>query len=194
MKNSFIFSSFIRLIVFFSYHKPSHASRLVHQQANSNDTYSLPIPIQLNSKFIFDDISITTQYSSSVSSVPVTLSGSPYKTFHRHESQKYNRQDIIKHGRSDVRSMHKVIIAVKQLHIDELQKFVEDVSNPSSRNFGNFKTRDEIALLTSHASSATYIVSYLKYFWKGKFNDIEKSTYGDYITGNYFYTSQFFPV
>jgi hypothetical protein len=162
-----------------------YASRIVAWQVvdSNNASYEPPIPIKFNSKSIFDDIAITMQHSSSASSsVPVTL---PFKTFYRHESQKFNRQDIIKHGRSDVTSMHKVIIAVKQLHIDELVKFVEDISNPSSRNFGNFKTRDEIAELTSHATSTAYIVSYLTSFWGGKLVDIEQSSYGDYISGNY---------
>ena len=191
MKTSFILSSFIRLIIFI-YHQPLYvASRIVTWQATTNSNgpnvsyYEPPIPIKLNSKFIFDDIAITMQHSSSVSSsVPVTLSELPHKTFYRHESQKFNRQDIVKHGRSDVTSMHKVIIAVKQSHIDELVQFVEDISNPSSRNFGNFKTRDEIAELTSHATSTAYIVSCLKSFWEGKLVDIEQSSYGDYVSGN----------
>ena len=146
------------------------------------------IPFQLYSKF--DDIEIITQHSSATSPpVPTKLlteSLSSKKTYiKRHVSKTFKRLDIINRGRSDVASMHKVIFVVKQSNIDELERFVLDISEPNSKNFGKFKTREEITVLTSHTASTSYIVRFFKSFWKGKHFVIEKSSYGEYISGNY---------
>ena len=192
MKISTVWSIILRLIiVIISNQKPiyMYASQRVNGigYINTSDTYfgTRAIPFQLNSKFV--DIEIITQQQSSPAPKKIsTESLSSQKSFiNRHEAKAFKRLDIIKHGRSDVTFMHKIIIAVKQSNIDELEKFVLDISEPDSKNFGKFMTREEITALTSHTASAAYIVRFLKSFWKGKCFVIEKSSFEEYISGKF---------
>lgn len=189
MKNSILQTVIIVWLIIIVYFPPvymydKHVEGL--NSVSNNEPWA--IPFQLCSKF--DDIEIITQHSSATSPpVPTKLlteSLSSKKTYiNRHVSKTFKRLDIINHGRSDVASMHKVIFVVKQSNIEELERFVLDISEPNSKNFGKFKTREEITALTSHTASTSYIVRFFKSFWKGKHFVIEKSSYGEFISGNY---------
>ena len=73
---------------------------------------------------------------------------------------------------------HTVIFAVNQLNSDRIQYLLEDVSNPSSKNYGKYLTRDEVGEITSNIESSLLVEKFLI------LNDVRivwKSTYGEYI-------------
>lgn len=93
-----------------------------------------------------------------------------------------SRSDISYIGRSKPNAEHRIVIAVKHSNLDKLEEFVNDVSNPLSPNFGQHKSREEIAALTNHHHSADLIMKYLREHVP--ICKIESSLYGDFITGN----------
>lgn len=94
-----------------------------------------------------------------------------------------DRKDIKYHGRSDLNAQHKIIIAVKQSNLDVLQTLVNDISDPDSENFGRVMTREDIALLTNHATSSDYIFEHLKTVFSDSSSKVTRSAYGEYISG-----------
>jgi len=93
------------------------------------------------------------------------------------------RPDIIKFGRSQSDFSHTVVIAVRQLNLDNLEALVHDISDPDSHNYGKHSSLSEIQTMTSNFESTNYIIEYLQRTWPhGQFT-MEKSTYGDFITG-----------
>lgn len=101
-----------------------------------------------------------------------------------------NRKDIKRHGKSDKKQLHRIIISVKQLNLDILESIVDDISDPNSINFGRVKSRAEIATLTDHSFSSNYVVDYLNGIWRGKSFTTEKSVFGEYISGMRFFVAE----
>ena len=93
------------------------------------------------------------------------------------------RPDINQLGRSNSECSHKVIIAVKQLNLDLLEDLVHDISNPDSKNYGQHQSINEIHALTSNVASTNYIMEYLERTWPPEHFTMEKSFFGDFITG-----------
>jgi hypothetical protein len=94
-----------------------------------------------------------------------------------------NRKDIKRNGKSDRKQLHRIIISVKQSNLDILESFVDDISDPDSINFGCVKTRAEISALTDHTVSSNYIINYLNGAWREKSFTVDKSVFGEYLSG-----------
>ena len=94
-----------------------------------------------------------------------------------------NRNDISWRGRAHDDHLHTIIIAVKQLNLKRLEEFVDDISDPDSNRFGHGMSRAEIVDLTDHVKSCDKVIKYLKSLWHGKHYLLEKSEFGEYISG-----------
>lgn len=81
--------------------------------------------------------------------------------------------------RAPLDASHQVIFVVRQKNMDILTQFVNDVSNPKSANYGNFKTRDEIGIMTENVAASKTVTSYLV---KAGAKVTEVSPYQEYIT------------
>jgi hypothetical protein len=93
------------------------------------------------------------------------------------------RPDIIKFGRSQSDFSHTVVIAVRQLNLDNLEALVHDISDPDSKNYGQHKSMADIQDITSNAASTNYVISYLERTWHHEQFTMAKSIFGDFITG-----------
>lgn len=93
------------------------------------------------------------------------------------------RPDINKFGRAHPEFAHKVVMAVRQLNLDQLDTLVHDVSDPASKNYGKHQSMAEIQAMTSNTVSTNYIWSYLERTWPHEQFTMEKSEFGDFITG-----------
>ena len=90
-----------------------------------------------------------------------------------------SRSDLVK--RSDVNRdhVHELIFAVEQRNIDELERALHDVSNPTSPNYGQHWSGEQVGAMTSNPLARDATVSYLR--------DIgatitSETRYGEYIT------------
>jgi subtilase family serine protease len=93
------------------------------------------------------------------------------------------RPDIYKFGRSHSEIAHKVVIAVQQLNLDVLETLVRDIADPDSKNYGKHKSMADIQDMTSNTVSTNYVISYFETTWLHEQFKIEKSIFGDFITG-----------
>ena len=73
-----------------------------------------------------------------------------------------SHDDVVKGQRAHASTSHDVIFVVKKRNMDELTRILHDVSDPTSQNYGNHMTRDEIIKLTSNPESKDEIMAYLK--------------------------------
>ena len=85
---------------------------------------------------------------------------------HRHVFREHlpglsSRTDIMKQGRVHQDLSHEVIFAIKQKNMDELSSILHDVSDPSSPNYGQHWTREEVSDLTSNPEARDAVLSYL---------------------------------
>ena len=83
--------------------------------------------------------------------------------FREHLPGLSSRTDIIKQGRVHQDFSHEVIFAIKQKNMDELRSILHDVSDPSSLNYGQHMTREEVTDLTSNPEARDVVVSYLNF-------------------------------
>ena len=92
-----------------------------------------------------------------------------------------SRTDIIKQGRVHQDLSHEVIFAIKQKNMDELRSILHDVSDPSSLNYGQHMTLEEVTDLTSNPEARDVVVSYLNFIGAS----IKSITLGgEYITAS----------
>jgi tripeptidyl-peptidase I len=92
-----------------------------------------------------------------------------------------SRNDLRRRNRVRHDYIHEVIFVVRQRNMEELTKFLHDVSNPASANFGQHLTKEEVAQLTTNPLSRDIIVSYLE---SNGANVLSETCYGEYITAN----------
>ena len=86
---------------------------------------------------------------------------------------------IVKHIRANQDNLHDIIFFVKLKNLDELDRILWDVSNPESKNYGNYLTRDEVAELTSNIQAKEGILKYLQQI---DAELVEISPYQEFIT------------
>ena len=85
---------------------------------------------------------------------------------HRHVFKEHlpgllSRTDITKQSRVHQDVSHEVIFAIRQNNMDELSSILHDVSDPSSPNYGQHWTREEVTELTSNPEARDAVISYL---------------------------------
>jgi len=99
----------------------------------------------------------------------------------KHKITGLSRLKISKHARISSEINHEVVFVVKQKNIKELNSILHDVSDPNSANYGQHKTRKEIAELTANPESRDYLVSHLKSIGA---TVVSETLNGEYITAN----------
>jgi tripeptidyl-peptidase I len=70
--------------------------------------------------------------------------------------------DITKHDRVLSTQIHDVMFVVQQRNMKELTRILHDISDPTSQNYGNHMTRQEIDDLISNLDSHQEVTEYLK--------------------------------
>jgi tripeptidyl-peptidase I len=70
--------------------------------------------------------------------------------------------DVVKGDRVSQSKTHDVIFVVQQKNMDQLERILHEVSDPSHSNYGNHMTRKEIDDLTSDPESRDEVISYLR--------------------------------
>eukprot|EP01041_Mallomonas_annulata_P002197 gene2197-4272_t len=76
---------------------------------------------------------------------------------------------------------HSVIFSIKQRNLDELERILYEVSDPDSPNYGQHRTSEEVANLTSNPYGAEQVKSYLT---NNRIKILEISLHGDFITAS----------
>ncbi|RYG68943.1 hypothetical protein EON64_03960 [archaeon] len=64
-------------------------------------------------------------------------------------------------GRASVSELHELIFVIKSHNLGKLEELVHDISNPSSINYGDFLSHQELVELTSNLESAEHVQNYL---------------------------------
>ena len=72
-----------------------------------------------------------------------------------------SRADIIKQTPLHPTHVHEVIFAVQQKNMDEIERILNDVSDPSSANYGHHMSGEQVAALTMNPEARDAIVDYL---------------------------------
>lgn len=72
-----------------------------------------------------------------------------------------SRSDLLKGKRLYRDYIHEVIFVIRQSSMDELTRILNDVSDPSSENYGQHLSQHEVADLTNNEESRDAVVSYL---------------------------------
>ena len=92
-----------------------------------------------------------------------------------------SRTDVVKKGRVRRETSHEVIFAIKQKNMDELTSILHDISDPSSPNYGQHWTWEEVTEFTSNPEARDTVISYLN----GSGAAIKAITLGgEYITAS----------
>ena len=89
-----------------------------------------------------------------------------------------SRTDLVRQSHAQHNYVHEVMFVIRQNNMDELTRVLHDVSDPSSPNYGQHWTRDEIIALTVNPEGQGAVTSYL--LSKGAFV-VSISSSGEYI-------------
>eukprot|EP01036_Dinobryon_divergens_P028582 gene28582-37547_t len=63
---------------------------------------------------------------------------------------------------------HTVTFAIKKLNMDQLQANLDDISNPFSVNYGNYKTREELNAITANHEGSSKLLHALRHHSVGE--------------------------
>lgn len=85
---------------------------------------------------------------------------------------------IVMGNRASPEATHDVIFVVKHKNLDELSRILDEISDPSSSNYGEHMSREEVANLTSNPDS---LESVRKYLIEQGVAVISTTKYGDQI-------------
>jgi tripeptidyl-peptidase I len=91
------------------------------------------------------------------------------------------RTDIIKQTLLLPTQVHEVIFAVEQKNMDVLEIILNDVSNPSSANYGQHMSGEQVAALTMNPESRDAVINYL---YANGASVTAESLNGEFITAN----------
>ena len=72
-----------------------------------------------------------------------------------------SRSDIVKQSPLLPTYVHEVVFAVEQNNMDELERILNDVSDPSSANYGQHLSGEQVAAMTMNPEGRDAIVNYL---------------------------------
>ena len=82
--------------------------------------------------------------------------------FRESASQSLTDGNILKGPRAPSSQTHDLVFSIRLRNMDELERILYDVSDPSSTNYGNHLTREDIVDLTSNVESCKEVISYLE--------------------------------
>ena len=83
-------------------------------------------------------------------------------TFRESGSESLMHADIVKGLRAPSSQPHDLVFSIRLRNMDELERILYDVSDPSSTNYGNHLTREDIIDLTSNVESCKEVIAYLE--------------------------------
>ena len=92
-----------------------------------------------------------------------------------------SHKDVIRRGRVDPTQLHDVIFVIQQNNIEKLTEILDDISDPTSTNYGKHMTGAEIADLTGNPVARDEVVSYLL---SAGASIVSETLYGEYITAS----------
>ena len=72
------------------------------------------------------------------------------------------RDDLKKLRRVATDHVHEVIFVIQQRNIPELTRSLNDLSNPASKNYGHYLTRDDVIEITSNPKSRDVVAEFLR--------------------------------
>ena len=82
--------------------------------------------------------------------------------FRESSSEALTDPNIVKGLRAPLSQSHDLVFSIRLRNMDELERILYDVSDPSSTNYGNHLTREDIVDLTSNVESCKEVISYLE--------------------------------
>ena len=89
------------------------------------------------------------------------------------------RTDLLKNQRVESTVIHEVIFHIQQKNVDEIERILHEVSDPTSVNYGQHLSREEVAAMTSNPVSHDYVVAYLE---AAGVSILTETLSGEYIT------------
>ena len=72
-----------------------------------------------------------------------------------------SRDDIDKRDRVPHDHIHHVVFVIQQKNMDELTRILHDVSDPSSVNYGQHLSREQVSMMTSNPEARDAVVKYI---------------------------------
>ena len=90
-----------------------------------------------------------------------------------------SRNDIQKMNRMASDFVHEVTFVIRQSNISVLTAFLNDVSDPSSANYGRHMTKQEVADMTSNHEARGAVVSHLT---RSGATIVAETLHGEYVT------------
>ena len=96
------------------------------------------------------------------------------RTFQRKDFKSYTKLAGL-----DIKNLeHELIFAIKPLNMDKIDKILNDISDPTSPNYGNHLSSESVAKLSSNRVGYNAIRLFLK---KSRVSIISETIYGDFI-------------
>lgn len=89
------------------------------------------------------------------------------------------RDDFVRKEAADETAIHEVIIAVKQMNLDAIEKTLFEVSDPTNPKYGKYLTRAQVGALTENREAVAQIQSFLT---TNGATIIKTTPFGEYIT------------
>ena len=90
-----------------------------------------------------------------------------------------SRNDLIKKHRVESTVIHEVIFHIQQRNVDEIERILHEVSDPTNVKYGQHLSREEVAAITSNPVSHDYVVAYLE---AAGVSILTETLSGEYIT------------
>ena len=92
------------------------------------------------------------------------------------------RKDVKKTVRAAAERIHYLVFAIKQRNMDLIEEILEDISDPKSPRYGEYKTRKEVDEMTSNPIGWNTTVNHLKSI-RGV-TIVGETPHGEYITAS----------
>jgi tripeptidyl-peptidase I len=90
-----------------------------------------------------------------------------------------SRADLLKGDRVHHAHTHEVVFMIRQRNMDELTRKLEDVSDPSSPNYGQHMTMNEVVAMTANPEGLVAVTSYLV---RNGATIVSETLHGEYVT------------
>ena len=109
-----------------------------------------------------DHIELLPGTSTSFASQRLNYGKAQMHAFRESSSESLKDAVIVKGLRAPSSQTHDLVFSIRLKNMDELERILYDVSDPSSTNYGNHLTREDIVDLTSNVESCKEVISYLE--------------------------------
>jgi tripeptidyl-peptidase I len=90
-----------------------------------------------------------------------------------------SRADLLKGDRVHHAHSHEVVFMIRQRNMDELTRKLEDVSDPSSPNYGQHMSMNEVVAMTANPEGLVAVTSYLV---RNGATIVSETLHGEYVT------------